>query len=184
MHFSIGGCINSQFMRIFMHTQENAMISKPKSSSRPITSSMTIESALRNLLYRGAKGTQLEIADELSRLGVAATQSNVSRALKRLRAVKIRDAAGMIIWQLPQEPAVNRSSGAAGELVIDIVTNGWLIVIHTEPGSAARVAYYLDKTKPGGIIGTVAGDDTVFVAPPSGIKVERVLKDLRVSLGR
>lgn len=160
------------------------MATKTKHHDRPINSSMTIESALRNLLYRGARGTQFEIAEELSRLGVVATQSNVSRALKRLRAVKIRDATGKVTWQLPQDPAVSRSTTSSGELVIDIVSNGFLIVIHTLPGAAARVAYFLDRAKPGGILGTVAGDDTIFVAPPAGIKVERVMKDLRLSLGR
>lgn len=141
-----------------------------------------VESALRKLLYRGAKGTQDDIAAELTRLGVEATQSSVSRALKRLRAVKTRARGGGVIWKLPQEPASEQASGSMRELVTSVQSNGTLIVVHTEPGAAARIAYFLDHVRPGGIIGTVAGDDTIFLAPPGGVRIELVVKAVKSSL--
>lgn len=161
---------------------EGNCVAKRLANSQVTASNTSVESALRNLLYRGAEGTQIEIAKQLSELGVQATQSSISRALKRLRAVKVRSERGKVIWHLQQNPASTRLTGAAGELVVTVIANAHLIVVHTEPGAAARVAYYLDRVQPGGIIGTIAGDDTVFVAPPSGVKIERVLKEVRLSL--
>lgn len=140
---------------------------------------VTVERALRDLLYRGARGTQADIADELTRGGVSATQTSVSRALKRLRAEKLRDESGHIVWRLPQVPGSLATNSRPKNLVIGILSNDNLIVIHTEPGAAGQVAYLLDRRKPGGIIGTIAGDDTVFVAPRSGSNIKRVVEEIR-----
>jgi transcriptional regulator of arginine metabolism len=51
-----------------------------------------------------------------------------------------------------------------------------LIVINTTPGSASLVARQLDQTRPEGILGTIAGDDTIFVAPVSSRKIEQTVE--------
>jgi transcriptional regulator of arginine metabolism len=139
---------------------------------------------LRKLLYRGAAGTQSEIGKQLAKQGVDVTQSTISRCLKQLRAVRVREPSGRLVYRLPQDAPSTLISGSVGELVDSVDSNDSLIVVHTKPGSAALVAYQLDRTRPGGIIGTIAGDDTIFVAPPSGPALGKVVRDVRRALGK
>ena len=56
-----------------------------------------------------------------------------------------------------------------------------MIVIHTSPGSASLVARHLDINRPGGILGTIAGDDTIFVAPGKDISIKQTIAAIRES---
>ena len=76
-----------------------------------------------------------------------------------------------------------RWCGALIDLVRDIQANQSLVVIHTSPGSASFVARHLDRTRPAGILGTIAGDDTIFVAPSSRRQIEATIREIRQSLG-
>ncbi len=100
--------------------------------------------------------TQAELVEELRRRGVRATQSSVSRDLARLGAVKING-----YYALPR-----LTHPIAGVLeILDLDTAGdHLIVVKTEPGQASSVAVKIDGAHFPEIVGTVAGDDTVFVA--------------------
>lgn len=131
---------------------------------------------LRNMLYRGALGTQFEIQEELRKHGIDVTQSTISRCLKRLRATRTRERSGKMVYRLPQEPTNSQNHHHIDEMVISVEFNDSLIVVHTQPGAAARVAYYLDLMKPAAILGTIAGDDTIFVAPPAATSVAKVAK--------
>jgi transcriptional regulator of arginine metabolism len=146
-----------------------------------------IESALRDLLYRGARGTQSDIVKELKKQQIVASQTSVSRSLKRLRAEKHRDSKGEIVWWLPGDPSVTIASpktttSSIKALIKDIVFNDSMIVIHTVPGGAGQVAYLLDRKRPAGILGTIAGDDTVFVAPPRNAMIKRVVGEIHKAL--
>ena len=125
--------------------------------------------ALRTLLTEGQISTQEELVRELRNQQFVVTQSTISRDLSRLGAVKARDASGRIVYRLPEDasaPTAMPTSDLKG-LLVNVQHNGSLIVIQTTPGSASLVAHQLDKTKPEGILGTIAGDDTIFVAPSS-----------------
>lgn len=134
-------------------------------------------SALRKLLSTGEVSTQEEIADELNRLKFQVTQSTISRDLRRLGAIKTSDALGRIVYRLPDDilmPAPVSGSGLK-DLVLDLQHNGFTIVLHTTPGSASLVARHLDQVKPEGILGTMAGDDTIFIAPTSIKKIDQAV---------
>ena len=142
--------------------------------------------ALRELLASATLSTQEELAEALLSEGFPSTQSTISRDLKRLSAIKGTDASGNTIYRLPEQSAVavrsaisNRNLGA---LLLSINHNGSMIVIHTPPGSANLLARHLDVTKPDGILGTIAGDDTVFVAPSSPKKIEATIEAILASL--
>jgi len=122
--------------------------------------------ALRNLLRDGELSTQEELREKLEKLGFNVNQSTVSRDLRKISAVKTQDAEGQTVYKLPQEFEPPASS-AITDLVVDIRTNGSMIVIHTAVGSASLVARHLDRLPPGSLLGTIAGDDTIFVAPVS-----------------
>lgn len=134
-------------------------------------------SALRELLAEGRISTQEELVEELRAQKFLVTQSTISRDLGRLAAVKTRDSSGRVIYKLPEDmmsggPVTTDLKG----LLIDITHNGSLIVIRTTPGSANLLARQIDTAKPEGILGTIAGDDTIFVAPSSARRISETMK--------
>lgn len=130
---------------------------------------------IKELLALSEISTQEELAAELERRGYAATQSTISRELRKVGAIKAINASGDIVYRLPQQVMAIPTAiptQRLSDMLMDIQHNGMLIVLHTTPGSASLVARYLDETKPEGILGTIAGDDTIFVAPASARKIE------------
>ncbi len=127
--------------------------------------------ALRQLLQDGELSTQDELCSKLEKLDFATTQSTVSRDLRKLGAIKGVDAEGQTVYQLPHQMEANIPATLT-DLVRSIETNGSMIVIRTAVGSAPLIARQLDRLTPGGILGTIAGDDTIFVAPASTDKRE------------
>jgi transcriptional regulator of arginine metabolism len=125
--------------------------------------------ALRNLLLEGKISTQEELVQELRAQKFTVTQSTISRDLARLGATKTRDNSGRVIYRLLEESLGVLALPASDlkGLLVNVQDNGSIIVIHTPPGSANLVAHQLDRTRPAGILGTIAGDDTIFIAPRS-----------------
>ena len=71
-----------------------------------------------------------------------------------------------MVYCLPSELSVPATSSPLKNLVLDIDHNDFVIVIKTSPGAAQLIARLLDSIgKPEGILGTIAGDDTIFVTP-------------------
>jgi len=97
--------------------------------------------------------TQTELAERLARAGVVATQSSVSRDLEELGIVK-RDGR----YAVPQA-----SSGARGLLSLE-AAGDVLLVAKCEAGMASAVAVEIDRVAMPEIVGTLAGEDTVFIA--------------------
>jgi len=133
---------------------------------------------LRGLLVEGKTSTQEELVQELRSQAFTVTQSTISRDLSRLGAVKARDTSGRIVYRLPEDvpTAPAMPSSDFKDLLVNVQHNGSLIVISTTPGSASLVAHQLDKSKPEGILGTIAGDDTIFVAPSSTKKIDETIQ--------
>ncbi len=124
--------------------------------------------ALRRLLAQEKLSTQDKLREELEALRFKVTQSTISRDLRRLGAVRAVDTDGRTVYRLPDEiPSPPPQTAGLDALIQDIRHNGVMIVIHTTPGSASLVARHLDHHRPGGLLGTIAGDDTIFVAPSS-----------------
>jgi transcriptional regulator of arginine metabolism len=138
---------------------------------------------LRAILQNGEAGTQEEIADELRKQGFDVTQSTISRALRRIGAIKAFDERGETVYRLPDEAAVPLPIHAGlYDLIQEIEHNGMMIVIHTTPGSASLIARHLDHARPGNILGTIAGDDTIFVAPATAREIKSTVEAIRDSL--
>jgi transcriptional regulator of arginine metabolism len=148
------------------------------------TAGKTRLDALRELLEEETLSTQEELRDKVEKLGFDVTQSTISRDLRKLAAVRAIDSFGRTVYRLPQdESAPLIAPGSLQDLVTEIVTNGSIIVIHTTPGSASLVARHLDHHRPGGILGTIAGDDTIFVAPKSLTQIRAAIREIEASLG-
>lgn len=143
---------------------------------------MELHEALRRVLSERSPGTQEEIRLCLAGLGLDVTQSTVSRTLKRLGAIRAASEGGRPRYRLPAREALDsRIEGDASlkGMLLNIVTNGSLIVLHTAPGSASLIARVLDQKRPAGILGTIAGDDTIFVAPASVEGVPHAMAAIR-----
>ena len=109
---------------------------------------------LLSLIRAKPFATQAELRDSLERAGVPATQSSLSRDMEELGIVKHRGH-----YTMP------RSNGAAarGLLSLDLAGEN-LVVARTEPGRASGVAVEIDGAAMSEIVGTIAGEDTIFVA--------------------
>lgn len=140
-------------------------------------------SALRKLLSQEKMSTQDELREELESLHFKVTQSTISRDLRRLGAIRAVDSDGRTVYRLPEETQTPppTSGSRLEDMILDIHHNGSIIVIHTTPGSASLIARHLDHAKPGGILGTIAGDDTIFVAPPSARNVSVAVQAIAAS---
>ncbi|WP_201456981.1 arginine repressor [Chlamydia sp. 17-3921] len=121
---------------------------------------LAIEEVLKKILIKEGASTQEELCEKFSTLGISMTQSSISRWLRRIQAVKIRGDEGYR-YALPE----NVEEAKACFLVLSIRYNTFMVVIRTAPGSASWVAGLLDKRFSEEILGTLAGDDTIFVAP-------------------
>ena len=116
-------------------------------------------------------GSQEELVARLSLAGVAATQATVSRDLLELGAVKLK-RGGSIRYVMPDQVEPGRAAEKLDRLLAEwveaIIPAGNLLVLKTPPGSANLVANALDAAGLEEIAGTLAGDDTIFVAIADG----------------
>jgi len=124
-----------------------------------------LHSILRRLLAPGFAGTQEDICKMLAKHGLEVNQSTVSRLLRRLEAVKLVEG-DKVVYRLLERKASDLS-GSLESLVIEIASNEAMVVIKTIPGSAMFVGHFLDGANMQKVLGTVAGDDTVFITPKS-----------------
>jgi transcriptional regulator of arginine metabolism len=125
---------------------------------------------LRQLIREGTASTQEDLSKALRQKRFNVTQSTISRDLRRIGAIKTTNTEGQIIYKLPDaHPTLSPTgSRSLAGLLIDIQANESMIVLHTSPGSASLLARHLDSMRSTlGILGTVAGDDTIFIAPAS-----------------
>ncbi len=131
-----------------------------------------------DLLRSEGVATQAEVCQRLARRGIHVTQATVSRDLEELGVIKTRDG-----YRLPetQEP------GALPQPPLDVVVKEFLrdgrqaanlVVLKTHPGNAHSVAVALDAEQWPEVVGTVAGDDTIFIATPSHHEAGRILKKI------
>ena len=116
-------------------------------------------------------GSQEELVARLGLAGITATQATVSRDLDELGAVKVR-RDGAILYVLPDQVEPSQSAAmldrVLAEWVTDIIEANGLVVLKTPPGSANLVANALDAAALDGVAGTIAGDDTIFIALGEG----------------
>jgi transcriptional regulator of arginine metabolism len=142
---------------------------------------------IAGLLEQHAVTSQDHLVELLSADGVVATQATVSRDLEELGAVKVRMAGGESVYAVPQfeERVVpeEQLKRVFGDWVVEVAHSGNLIVVRTPPGSAHVVASAIDRAGMSGIIGTVAGDDTILVVASERIGGEEVAWHLSTLAG-
>ena len=140
------------------------------------------------ILESEAVTSQAQLVDLLAAAGVDATQATVSRDLEDLGAVKVRTGGGESVYAVPELPKDRVAPGdhlrrVLGEWVVEVASSANLVVVRTPPGSAHVVASALDRAGLPGIIGTVAGDDTLLVIAETSAAGNRVGASLRELAG-
>ena len=130
------------------------------------------------LISTRAVQTQEELAEALAAEGWDVTQSSVSRDIASLGLVKVEGAyhRPVRIQRASEDPDERRI--AEGVLAADVAGEA-LVVLHTPPGEANRVAVAIDRLAWPDVAGTIAGDDTIFLAVKDGQAQRRVLRELK-----
>lgn len=111
--------------------------------------------------------TQEELADHLLKRGIDITQATISRDIKELRLVKVLTSSGKYKYATmdsQHEGANERLAKIFKSSVLNVNKAGNIIVIKTLPGAAQVCASAVDNSRIKGIAGTIAGDDTIFIA--------------------
>jgi transcriptional regulator of arginine metabolism len=128
---------------------------------------------------------QPELIELLAAEGIEATQATVSRDLDDIGAVKVRVPGGNTVYAIPEFAPdrlapVDQLRRVMGEWVADVVCSGNIVILRTPPGCAHVVASALDRSRIDGLLGTVAGDDTLMCVSASadGDGLANDLKDL------
>jgi len=139
--------------------------------------------AIVDILREGPARSQDEVAALLAEAGYEVTQATVARDLEQVGAVKVK-REGKLGYSLPEKlgdrnwPA-DRLRRIFTEWVQSVETSGSMVVVRTPPGSAHLVALAVDQAKLPEIVGTIAGDDAIFIAVRSSLPAEPLAQRLR-----
>jgi len=136
---------------------------------------------IRRLIRSRVVSTQEELGELLAAEGHDVTQATLSRDLARLGARRAPRLEGGSAYELPDAPVAESPDGLARvhHLVTSIDDADAMVVVRTLPGAASVVALAIDKGRPEGVLGTLAGDDTIFLVPTRGTRPGKVAKTLR-----
>lgn len=125
---------------------------------------------LRMIISSREMGSQEELLTALQEEGFKLTQATLSRDLKQLKVAKAASMGGNYVYVLPNVTMYKRVSSPAQvkEMMqvpgfISINFSGNMGVIKTRPGYASSIAYNIDNSNIPYILGTIAGDDTIFI---------------------
>jgi transcriptional regulator of arginine metabolism len=141
------------------------------------------QQAIRDMLEQRPVRTQHELAAALRDRGFRATQATVSRDVAELGLIKV-GKNGVQAYSLPPRKEEGEVSGEERlsqlmhELPIEIRDAGLLIVVRTVPGSAHAIAAALDRARWTEVVGSIAGDDTLFVAFADRASLHRIRRRL------
>jgi transcriptional regulator of arginine metabolism len=139
--------------------------------------------AIREIISRRVISSQEELAKELARLGLEVNQATLSRDLKELGIARVSTPDGARYIVLADNEPYQLRALLAYEIE-SITSNETMIVIKTLAGRAHGVAQILDKLQLPDVLGTLAGDNTIFVAPTSTKKLAQLEKQIRAVINQ
>jgi transcriptional regulator of arginine metabolism len=149
------------------------------------------QQAITRLIAQRAVSSQPQLVQLLAGEGIVATQATVSRDLDDLGAMKVRGRGGEAVYAIPEfEPdrhaPADQLRRVLGEWVAEVASSGPVVVVRTPPGCAHVVGSALDRSALPGLLGTVAGDDTLLCVAAPGVGGTRLAERLRdlAGLGR
>ena len=142
--------------------------------------------ALRMIISSQELGSQEELLSALQKEGFQLTQATLSRDLKQLKVAKASSMSGNYVYVLPNDTMYKRVStpSKVREMMevpgfLSINFSGNMGVIKTRPGYASAIAWNIDGSDIPQIIGTIAGDDTIFIVIKEGVSHRDVINAVR-----
>jgi transcriptional regulator of arginine metabolism len=126
--------------------------------------------------------TQLQLTQELKKYGFDVTQATISRDIKELGLIKVVSGENTFRYSLPTAVVVNsvdRSRRMFRDNVLKVIPSDNIVLVKTLPGMASAVAACLDSMNWSALLGTVAGDDTIFALTASRQRGQEVVKKLQ-----
>ena len=141
--------------------------------------------ALKMIISSQELGSQSELLTALDKEGFHLTQATLSRDLKQLKVAKAASMDGKYVYVLPNETMYRRvkTPRRASEMqltsgFLSINFSGNMGVIRTRPGYASSIAYNIDNNDVPDVLGTIAGDDTIFIVIKEGADNADVIDEL------
>ena len=141
--------------------------------------------ALRLINSSQQLGSQDELLNALQKEGFKLTQATLSRDLKQLKVAKAASMSGHYVYVLPNETMYKRVStpNSIREMMkvpgfVSINFSGNMGIIKTRPGYASSIAWNIDNSDIPEILGTIAGDDTIFIVIKEGVSHQQVVEAL------
>ena len=125
--------------------------------------------AIKMIISSKEVGSQDELLQALGEAGFELTQATLSRDLKQLKVAKAANTNGRYVYVLPNDIMYKRNNGQSpSEMLmysgfVSLQFSGNIAVIRTRPGYASSMAYDIDNREYEGILGTIAGDDTIML---------------------
>lgn len=130
------------------------------------------QGAIMRLVGERQLSTQAELADALREAGIDVVQATVSRDIAQLGLVKVRNAEGRLVYALPGADDLDRLNELTAALrrwALGVTPSGNLVVVRTPAGFASPLAEAIDQARLGDVAGTIAGENTIFVAARDGV---------------
>ena len=140
------------------------------------------QGAILRLVQDRPLATQTEVAEALRAAGYEAVQTTVSRDIAQLGLVKVRGEDGRLVYALPGAADLTRLSELTAALrrwTLSLTPTGNLVVVQTPSGCANALAQAIDDAHLPDIAGTVAGDNTIFIAARDGLSGAQLAAELR-----
>jgi transcriptional regulator of arginine metabolism len=132
------------------------------------------------LIQSGLVHSQSDLVILLKKSGYKVTQATASRDLEEIGAVRARNKDGESTYQISEsaDAAIVRSTPLPSKLILSVDHSANLAVIHTPPGAAQFLASSLDHAALPGVIGTIAGDDTIILVSKKATGGAHLAKEL------
>lgn len=139
------------------------------------------QSAILELVRERALSTQAEVASALRETGYDVVQTTVSRDIAELGLVKVRAPSGRLVYAPPGGTDTDRLralGSAMRRYAITVEAAGQLVVVTTPSGYANALAQAMDEAAHPSVAGTLAGDNTIFVATRDGVPAQALQDEL------
>lgn len=133
-----------------------------------------------SLIQEGLVHSQSDLVALLKKAGYKVTQTTASRDLEEIGAIRARNTAGESTYEIREssDDAIVRSTPVPSQLILSVDHSANLAVIHTPPGAAQFLASSLDHANLTGVIGTIAGDDTIILVSKKATGGANLAKEL------
>ena len=150
--------------------------------------------AIRLIISEQDIKNQDQLLQVLNSKGYSVTQATLSRDLKKMKISKVANTYGDYLYVLPNHAILQKkNSGSQEETLmnqprygfVSLNFSGNMAVIKTKPGYASSLAYDVDNHNLPGVLGTIAGDDTLLIVLAEGanrMEIKRLLEPIIISL--